>query len=262
MNKIKLLFLLFLIVMFFVGLYVTMFFGKPAKNGSGCKKKEGLEQKGHKGDKSDKGDNDETTTSADCPDLLVQKGNVLMLYNTTKPMEDGKNPIPFFNLDEYINYLEIQRKKGIHCPILYLQQENNAQGHDVYRMRPSPFELSGGLPSITQVQMPTDNKRVFQAIDASRENPPYNSNNYSGFDPYGQYVGVYTDVDKIHDSTSMNKISDNPMDPNWAGTIYTQQMVDSGKYENNNISKPVLFQPKVAFLPDIVGPFPLPKDEL
>ena len=254
MNKIQLLFLLFLIISFLAGLYVTMFFDKPSKTGGGCKKKEGFEQNDN--------ENGDADRDSDCPDLLVQKGNVLMLYSTTKPIEEGKNPIPFFNLDEYINYLEIQQKKGIHCPILFLQQENNAQGQDVYRMRPSPFELSGGLPSITQVQAPVDNKRVFQAIDASRENPPYNSNNYSGFDPYGQFVGVYTDVDKLHDSTSMNKISDNPMDPNWAGTIYTQQMVDSGKYIDNNISKPVLFQPKVAFFPDIGGPFPPPRDEL
>jgi hypothetical protein len=39
-------------------------------------------------------------------------------------------------------------------------------------------------------------------------------------------------------------------------------MVDSGKYVDNNISKPVLFQPKVAFEPVIQGPFPPPKDEL
>jgi hypothetical protein len=39
-------------------------------------------------------------------------------------------------------------------------------------------------------------------------------------------------------------------------------MIDSGKYVDNYISKPVLFQPKVAFEPSIKGPFPLPKDEL
>jgi len=31
MSKIKLLFLLFLIIVFLVGLYVTMFYGKPVK---------------------------------------------------------------------------------------------------------------------------------------------------------------------------------------------------------------------------------------
>jgi hypothetical protein len=249
MSKIKLLFLLFLIIVFLVGLYVTMFYGMPVKGR--CNKKEGFEDNAQK-----------KNNVSRCPDLLVKKGNALMLYNTTKPIIEGENPIPFFNLDEYINYLEIQRKKGIVCPVLYLQQENDAQGKYVYRMRPSPFELNGGTPSITEVQNPIDNKLVVKHKDSSRSSSTYNTNQYPSFDPYGQYVGVYTDIDKIHDSTSMNKISDNPMDPNWAGTIYTQQMVDSGKYADNSITKPILFQPKVAFLPGIPGAFPPPRDEL
>jgi cellulose synthase/poly-beta-1,6-N-acetylglucosamine synthase-like glycosyltransferase len=103
---------------------------------------------------------------------------------------------------------------------------------------------------------------VNKYVDAAKENPPYNSNQYNSFDPYGQNVGVYTEVDKIHDSTSMNKISDNPMDKNWAGITYTQQMVDSGKYVGNNIDKPILFQPKVAFNPSLPGVLPPPKDQL
>jgi hypothetical protein len=59
----------------------------------------------------------------DCPNLLIQKGNALLLYNKNKP-EDENNPLSFFNLDEYINYLEIQKSKGNSCPVLYLQQEN------------------------------------------------------------------------------------------------------------------------------------------
>ena len=31
-----------------------------------------------------------------------------------------------------------------------------------------------------------------------------------------------------------------------AGTIYTQQMVESGKYEGNEIRKPVFFNPKTV----------------
>jgi len=48
------------------------------------------------------------------------------------------------------------------------------------------------------------------------------------------------------------------MDPNWAGVTYTQQMVDSGKYEENNITRPVLYTPKNGSfnpnLPTIVKP--------
>ena len=244
MKQIKILFILFLFAVFLSGLYFTMFYGKPC----GCnKKKEAMTQSSN------------SNADTECPNLLVQKGNVLMLYNTKQPTVEGTNPIPFFNLDEYIHYLEIQRGKGIVCPVLYLQQENNAQGEDVYRMRPSPFELQGGLPTASSIAAHGD---VVNIIDANRENPPYNSNNYAGFDPQGQYVGVYTNLDKVHDSTQMNKISDNPMDPNWAGITYTQQMIDSGKYEENNISTPILFAPKTAFYPSIQGPLPPPKDIL
>jgi hypothetical protein len=230
MNKIKAFFVLFLIVTFLVGFYMIF------------SVKEGVEN----------------LENNSCPDLLIQKGNVLMLYNTSKPIVEGQNPIPFFNLDEYINYLEIQRSKGINCPVLYLKQENNAQGEDVLRMRPSPFDLQGGLPTM----VPTQVSNVVNVIDANRENAPYNSNNFPGFDPQGLHVGEYTNLDQIHDYTKQNKISDNPMDPNWAGTIYTQQMVDSGKYEGSNVSRPILFTPKTAFYPTINGPTNPPVDIL
>lgn len=233
MSQIKILFILFLVFVFFLGMYLTMYY----KNTT-----ESME-------------NGKETTASSCPDLLIQKGNNLLLYNTKMPVEDGVNPIPFFNLDEYINYLEVQRKKGIICPILFLQQETNTQGEDVYRMRPSPFDLQGGLPPSTTIT-------AVKHIDASRENHPYNSGNYPGFDPYGLYVGTYTDLDKTHDATSSNNISDNPMDPNWAGTTYTQQMVDSGKYDENNVSKPILFTPKTAFYPTITNGSPPPIDIL
>ena len=31
-------------------------------------------------------------------------------------------------------------------------------------------------------------------------------------------------------------ISPNPMDPNWGGATYTQKLIDSGYYEDNNVS--------------------------
>ena len=77
-----------------------------------------------------------TSKETSCPDLLIRKGNTLLLYNT-KSKED---PLPFYNLDEYINYLEIQRRAGTVCPVLFLQYESTTQGTDVYRMRPSPFD--------------------------------------------------------------------------------------------------------------------------
>jgi len=69
--------------------------------------------------------------------------------------------------------------------------------------------------------------------DASRENKTYNTDMYAGFDPTSQYVGVYTNLDQIHESTSFSELSDNPMDENWGGVSYTKYAVDSGKYVDN-----------------------------
>ena len=233
MNKIA---VIFLLIVFVTGIYVVMTF--PS---CGCKKKEGFEDR-------------------ECPDMLVQKNDRLLLYNTKQPKEDGKNPIPFFSLDEYINYLEIQRNKGIKCPVLFLRQENDAQGNDVYRMRPSPFELQGGLPATSEV-LPKDHE-IVKYLDASRDNGPYNQNNYPGFDPQNMFVGIYTDLDKVHDSTQTLTKSDNAMDANWGGVEHTNTMIETGKYDENTITRPVLSTPKSTFYPSIPSNFENPVDVL
>jgi hypothetical protein len=235
MSLSKRIFIIFLLCTFLLGLYITVYWDISVN----LKTKENMEN----------------STDTGCPDLLIQKGNSLLLYNTKKP-EDETNPISFFNLDEYINYLEIQKKKGNACPVLFLQQENNAQGDDVYRVRPSPFDLQGGL----QHDPEQVNDGIAQVNDASRANPPYNKDQYHGFDPNGQHIGEYTNVDAIHDSTNAKKISDNPMDSKWAGITYTQQMIDSGKYVDNEIVKPSLFNAKTVFFPSIPSVVPPPKD--
>jgi hypothetical protein len=260
MKNLKILFLLFLIIVFFIGLYLYTF-NKLTKDV--IVSKENM-------------DNDDS-----CPDILINKGNSLLLFNSKKPVKDGENPIPFFSLDDYINYLEIQRKKGIKCPVLYLQQENDTQGNDVYRVRPGPFDLQGGIqthnmtiagmnhqdlpvgPQPTLLMKDTSNlnkNKPSKYIDASRENGNYNKGNYAGFDPYGLYIGSYTEIDKIHDSTSLKNISDNPMDTNWGGVTYTEQAVNSGKYDEYNIYKPNYVNPKGIQIPNLF-PGILPPDD-
>jgi len=88
---------------------------------------------------------------------------------------------------------------------------------------------SGSGSDISNNVLPTP----FEVQDASRDQPPYNANMYAGFDPTSQYVGVFTNLDKIHQSTEFSELSENPMDSNWGGVLYTKQAVDSGKYEDN-----------------------------
>ena len=182
----------------------------------------------------------------DCPDVLIKRGDKLLLYNTKVIEVAGVNPLPFDSLDDYKKYVDGQNKSGMHCPVLFLQEENDLQGKDVFRMRPSPFYVEGGLPPLPMEVH--SNATIQKVVDASRANLPYNANNYPGFDAHGQYVGRYTDIDQIHNSTmdteATNGLSDNPMDTNWGGVTVTQQSVDSGKYKENEV-RPAMY-PKLT----------------
>lgn len=184
----------------------------------------------------------------DCPDLLIKRDNKLLLYNTKVAEVAGVNPISFDSLDDYKKYADNLNKSGLQCPILFLQEESDLQGKNVLRMRPSPFYTEGGLPPLpTEVH---NNAIIQKVVDASRENPPYNANNYAGFDSHGQYVGRYTNIDEVHNSTmttaATNGMSDNPMDPNWGGISVTNRSVDSGKYKENEV-RPAMY-PKMQSL--------------
>lgn len=187
--------------------------------------------------------NDEAVNSADgkvkssdtsCHDLLIQHGSKFLLYNTKLPEAEGTNPVSFNSLEEYNAYFHARNKlKGLNCPPLFLQRENNAQGNDVYRVRPSPFNPFAGVSANSPLLMPYDGKMV-KEMDASRDNG-YNQNMYPGFDPDNLFIGRKTELDVVHESTENVPISDNPMDTNWGGILYTQAQLDSGKYAENSV---------------------------
>lgn len=188
---------------------------------------------------------DASGINANCPNLLINRGDVIVLYNThaqSKPnagTEAGTHVVAIFrDLDEYAEYVQKQQTAGNYCPVLYLRQETDAQGEDVYRMysptvtpvhmpiggpsggpsgpapmmpgpiqpipgwnvrHEAPFYIEGGLPVLPTE--PVDTRNAIQAVDASRENGIFNQNNYPGYDPYGLYVGKVTNIDMIHHST-------------------------------------------------------------
>jgi hypothetical protein len=183
-------------------------------------------------------------SSVKCPKVLIKKGEQLILY------DDANNEIQnFASLDEYIDYLKNERARGISCPVLFLQKENDTQGRDVYRVRPGVFDQQGGMA-------PVD---IAPIIDANRKSKIYNVNNYPGFDPLGLQIGVYTQLDAVHDSTENAKTSDNPMDTNWGGVEFTQDAIESGKYEDNEVGRPTYFNPKTQFFPNLYKEHPVPK---
>ena len=249
-HIVRKLFILFLIISFAMGMYVYTRMDVPQmveymnaqkqcptciEGVIGCcgvSAKEGMATNAS----ADASNTDIPKVDPKCPNLLVKKGNSLYLQNQNQPLQDGVNPIVFANLDEYIKYLDTQRQKGSVCPVLYLQQETDTQGKDVYRVRPNPFDPAGGLPLTSAIMQPVDMTPV-KAMDAARANPPYNQGNYAGFDPHGLYVGRITEVDQLHESTEKVPVSDNPMDSNWGGVLHTQKQVDSGKYADNIVTR-------------------------
>jgi hypothetical protein len=221
-----------------------------------------------------------------CPTLLIKRGNKVMLFNKNVPETPGENPIFFDNLEQYIQYVKKQRELyNQSCPVLFLQEEVNAQGENVYKMRtlqdadnvdplllgsiqdyflsktdvmpnfgppdgPGAFnnpadntEISLANYSIPYQNLPPQFKNHPPLVpyeDANRDNKPYNQG-YYGFDPTSQYVGKYTVLDQIHNSTmtqNANGLSNNPMDPNWGGGVFTEEKIESGLYEGNSVQPP------------------------
>jgi len=164
-----------------------------------------------------------------CPNILVQHGSEIFLYNSKVEKVPGVNPIRFKSLEDYSEFMEWLRGRGIRCPVLFLQFSYDAQGQAVYKMRPSPTDLQGGLsPNVPYSPAPA---ALVQMMDASRDNPPFNNQMYDGFDPLNFNMGDYTAHDAAFREKELTmKYSDNPMDANWGGRQYTESVVASGAY--------------------------------
>ena len=195
-----------------------------------------------------------TSTGPRCPDLLIQKGSRFYLYNSKIAQVPGVNPVEFDNLEDYTEFLDWQRSQNIRCPVLYLQETYDAQGNKVYKSRPSVSEPQAGLPPSAAAptgiasQVPPMMETALepvgdeaypnptQLVDATRNDPPYNTNSYPAYDETDYYVGTTTPLDQMNIQQETAKVSPNPMDPNWGGSEYTQELVDEGYYKDNEVN--------------------------
>lgn len=211
-----------------------------------------------------------------CPNTLIQFGNEFYLHNSNVAKVPGVNPLRFGSLEEYTEFLEWQRSQGIRCPVLFLQKTLDAQGNTSFVSRPSPIDLQGGLPHenlrdtvnnppnynhLTKNQMyanvaksqsqsqidhfenltksntkVSSNSNDSLLIDASRNDSPFNANNYPGFDSTNQYIGMNTPLDKMFNE-NVGGTSPNPMDTNWGGAKFTQGLIDNGHYADREVYK-------------------------
>lgn len=166
-----------------------------------------------------------------CPNMLIQKGSKIYLYNSKLAKVPGVNPVEFDNLEDYVEFLDWQRSQGIRCPVLFLQMTHDAQGNTVYKVRPSISEPQAGIPPNFPVY---PNPTLL--VDATRNDPPYNKNSYPAFDQSSFYQGTTTPLDVMNIEQENMLYSPDPMDPNWGGPDYTQKLVDTGYYAGNEVA--------------------------
>ena len=129
--------------------------------------------------------------------------------------------------------MEWQRSQGIRCPVLYLQESYDAQGNPELKARPSPLNMQGGLQNQNINAGPIQDESLL--LDAGRNDPPYNENSYPAFDQMNQDIGLYTPLDKMFHETN-GQVSPNPMDTTWGGREYTQELVDAGYYDGDEVT--------------------------
>ena len=205
------------------------------------------------GDSGSDGFTNNQSTGPRCPNLLIQKGSRFYLYNSKLAQIPGVNPVEFDNLEDYTEFLDWQRSQNIRCPVLFLQETYDAQGNRVYKSRPSVSEPQAGLPpsaaapigiaSQVSPMMETSLEPVGEdaypnptlLVDATRNDPPYNQGSYPAHDQTSYYIGTTTPLDEMNIAAEKAKISPDPMDPNWGGSAYTQELVDKGYYKDNEV---------------------------
>tara|TARA_Y100000590_G_scaffold347560_1_gene398227 strand:- start:750 stop:1352 length:603 start_codon:yes stop_codon:yes gene_type:complete len=162
-----------------------------------------------------------------CPNLLIKKGKELYLLNRSLAQIPGVNPIKFENLEEYSEYLKWQRRAGIRCPILFLEESYDTQDQLHYRVSNNPFsqeiqklDVMGGTGDIV----------VGALLDANvTNNNIYNKGSQSAYDPDNQNIGRWTKLDKMFHS--QDQFSNNAMDVNWKHEYETKNEVSNNDYK-------------------------------
>ena len=208
-------YLIFIIIVFLLGLY---FFGKYGTI-------EGMMN---------------NSNTVRCPDLLIQHGSAIYLYNSNVAEIAGVNPIRFENLEEYSEFISWQKSQGIFCPILYLQHSYDAQSNSTYKIRPSINDPQGGLPfSSTTIpssnQLPIKNPNPSTLLtDAGKNDPPYNKNSMPAFDPNNQNIGNITPIDNLSHPYENMLFSPNAMDDNF-NPAYEEKLIDEGVFAGSEV---------------------------
>ena len=159
-----------------------------------------------------------------CPDVLIQKGKRFFLYNSKLAKVPGVNPIEFQNLEDYTEFIDWQRSQGIRCPILFLQFSYNAQGDPTYKIRPSPTNLQGGLPSTPSTYIyPTSNNISISNMPEMPVMPEMPERPET----------INSSIEEERNNGLL--YSPNAMDDNWGGIEYTENMIKDGNFDGDMV---------------------------
>jgi hypothetical protein len=172
-----------------------------------------------------------------CPTSLVKEGSKYYLFNKNIPKKDGVNPYVMDSLDEYVEFIEFQRSKGIDCPVLYIEGNYNAQGTKEYRVQRAPGKSTNVKPK---------HPPLTKLLDANRDSDVYNRNMFAGFDKDNLYIGEYTPLDERFHAFKDQENSPNAMDPNWGGAEVSQQLL-APQLEQRKTELSTDFTPKFIY---------------
>lgn len=140
--------------------------------------------------------NIEGFTSAQCPSMMIKRGDQILLYNPEYMKIPGVNPIVLKSLKEYEEYLKWQRANKLNCPILHLEQMYDTQGLEQYEIKQS-FKSNTPVGPLNHDIPITHKTPDINSMLAETNNSMYNANFNYPYDPYNQEIGVYTGKDKL-----------------------------------------------------------------
>jgi hypothetical protein len=177
-----------------------------------------------------------------CPNMLIEKDGKILLFNSNAAIVPDVNPVQFNSLEEYAEFIDLQKSQNINCPVLFLQYTTDTQNNDLLQIKQSIFENEGGLPinksETLHGTLSPDYFEKNKMLDATLDSTPnsninFNAGMYSGFDQYNQNIGVDTPLDFLY--TEKTAESRNPMDANWGGKEHTKTALIGGDYEGRQV---------------------------
>lgn len=145
-----------------------------------------------------------------CPNILIQKGNVLWLYNKNKETIPGINPIIFEKLADYTKYVEWQQQQNINCPVLYFQEIETAEGDKKLRHFPDYLNKNAGLKNF---------------------NTLYYSKNGNDYIPAIRKTSDFKPTLKLYNENAER--TENAMDTNWLGASKSRKKIQKAKFASS-----------------------------